>query len=63
MSDGKWEVCTSCSAGWAGHTVYQAGRDVQHLCCKCYVRSGGPPSDWHRGCMREVADSRDRGKK
>lgn len=23
-------------------------------CCRCYVRAGNPPADWHPACMKEA---------
>ncbi len=40
-------VCGEPSSHWVGE---------RRLCCRCYVKQGNPPSDWHEGCVRAIEE-------
>ena len=41
----------TCECGaLPNHTTVFEGKTILQ-CCRCYVRSGAPPSDWHYGCL------------
>ena len=42
------DACDECGIHQAMHT---GERD---LCCKCHIKNGGIPADWHTNCMQEV---------
>jgi len=41
------DACDECGIHQAMHT---GERD---LCCKCHIKNGGIPADWHTNCMME----------
>lgn len=44
----------TCKCGnQAMHTVFEQG-EAKRLCCKCYIKAGNTPADWHPDCMREA---------
>jgi len=45
----RQDKCCRCKSA-ANHTVFSGG-EKRLLCCKHYVEEGGPPADWHSGCM------------
>ena len=43
-------MCDVCHQTPASHDSYLFGITIRQ-CCRCYVLSGSPPSDWHYLCM------------
>jgi len=42
--------CEVCERSASHHRVYGT-----RMCCKCYVRAGYAPAEWHPQCMAEAA--------
>lgn len=58
MSNGpERETCDQCHALPPAHIVWLLVTPVRfRLCCRCYVRSGSAPADWHPLCVKTYAE-------
>ncbi len=45
-------VCDTCHKNPPSHDLYGV-LNKRQLCCRCYVREGNLPADWHPDCMNE----------
>lgn len=54
-------LCTSCGKHPWRHKVPSWWEDPpdRFLCCRCFVKEGGAPADWHSECMK-VAEELER---
>ncbi len=48
--------CDKCGQP-ANHKNSVIGQTAwQYLCCRCWVKDGNPPADWHNACMAYSAE-------
>jgi hypothetical protein len=52
--DGAWAPC-ACGEP-SRHRGGPANEPMRYWCCRCYVKAGNAPADWHSGCMRAYAE-------
>lgn len=55
--ESEHEICCVCKKKPSNHSVGD-----RRLCCKCYVKEGHAPADWHRGCMEAYKMVKDKSK-
>ena len=46
--------CYRCNVNKSCHSYRGADSSYgERLCCKCYIKAGGTPADWHPDCVQE----------
>jgi len=53
-------MCDSCRERPAMHEESSWWKDPpgRLLCCRCYIKEGGDPADWHDECMEAYKELR-----
>ena len=57
----KPEACTKCGEHQGMHKIFNPDKSAENLCCKCYVESGNPPTEWHSLCMQTSQETTEKG--